>query len=138
MAQALCRKRGEVWSMMEPDFAKGNGLIPVVVQEADSGEVLMLAYMNAEAWKRTQETGKATFWSRSRNALWIKGESSGHFQLVREIRIDCDNDTILLKVQQLGGAACHTGHRSCFYRQVADGKVVTIGEKVFDPDQVYR
>jgi len=124
--------------MMQPDFAKGNGLIPVVVQEAESGEVLMLAYMNAEAWQRTLETGKATYWSRSRNTLWIKGESSGHFQLVREIRIDCDNDTILLKVQQQGGAACHTGYRSCFYRQVADGRVVTVGEKIFDPDQVYR
>jgi phosphoribosyl-AMP cyclohydrolase len=124
--------------MMEPDFAKGNGLIPVVVQEAESGEVLMLAYMNAEAWRRTLETGKATYWSRSRNALWIKGESSGHFQLVREIRIDCDNDTILLKVQQQGGAACHTGYRSCFYRQITDDKIVTIGEKIFDPDQVYR
>ncbi len=124
--------------MMEPDFTKGNGLIPAVVQEADSGEVLMLAYMNAESWKRTLETGKATFWSRSRNTLWIKGESSGHFQLVREIRIDCDNDTVLLKVHQQGGAACHTGYRSCFYRKLADGKVVTIGEKIFDPDQVYR
>jgi len=124
--------------MMELDFAKGNGLIPVVVQEAESGEVLMLAYMNAESWQRTLETGKATYWSRSRNALWIKGESSGHFQLVREIRMDCDNDTILLKVQQQGGAACHTGYRSCFYRQIVDGRVVTVGEKIFDPDQVYR
>ncbi|MDX9821397.1 MAG: phosphoribosyl-AMP cyclohydrolase [Syntrophales bacterium] len=124
--------------MMEPDFAKGNGLIPVVVQEAESSEVLMLAYMNAEAWQRTLETGKATYWSRARNALWIKGESSGHFQLVREIRMDCDNDTILLKVQQQGGAACHTGYRSCFYRQIVDGRVVTVGEKIFDPDQVYR
>ena len=138
MAQVLSPGFQGVCSMMQPDFAKGNGLIPVVVQEAETREVLMLAYMNAEAWQQTLETGKATYWSRSRNALWIKGESSGHFQLVREIRMDCDNDTILLKVQQQGGAACHTGYRSCFYRQVVDGRVVTVGEKIFDPDQVYR
>jgi len=124
--------------MVKPNFAKGSGLIPVIVQEVQSGEVLMLAYMNDEAWSKTMETGKATYWSRTRNALWVKGESSGHFQSVREVFIDCDDDTVLLKVEQHGGAACHTGHRSCFYRKMVNGEVVTIGERVFDPEQVYR
>jgi len=124
--------------MVKPNFAKGSGLIPVIVQEVQSGEGLMLAYMNDEAWSKTMETGKATYWSRTRNALWVKGESSGHFQSVREVFIDCDDDTVLLKVEQHGGAACHTGHRSCFYRKMVNGEVVTIGERVFDPEQVYR
>jgi phosphoribosyl-AMP cyclohydrolase len=124
--------------MIEPDFSKGEGLIPVVVQDQRSGDVLMLAYMNREAWLNTIATGKATFWSRSRQSLWLKGETSGHIQLIREIRLDCDADTLLLKVEQLGGAACHTGHRSCFYRQFADGDFVTVGEPIFDPKDVYR
>ena len=109
-------------------------LVPAIVQDAESGEVLMLAYMNREALAKTLETGKAHFWSRSRKKLWLKGESSGHFQKVVEARIDCDQDAILLKVVQVGGA-CHTGYRSCFYRDL-EGNVV--GEKVFDPDEVYR
>lgn len=124
--------------MEEPDFSKGGGLLPALVQEHETGEVLMLAYMNREAWLKTVETGKAHYWSRSRQSLWLKGESSGHFQLVREARLDCDADTILLKVEQLGGAACHTGHRSCFFRRWVDGGWVTAGEKVFDPKEVYR
>jgi len=113
-------------------------LIPVVVQDEGSGEVLMLAYMNEDAWLKTLETGKAHYWSRSRQSLWLKGETSGHFQLVSEVRLDCDDDTILLKVRQVGEAACHTGYRSCFYRKWADGDFVTEGEAVFDPKEVYR
>ena len=108
-------------------------LIPAIAQDWKTGEVLMLAYMNDEALAKTRETGKAHYWSRSRKKLWLKGESSGHFQLVREIRVDCDEDAILLMIEQEGGA-CHTGYRSCFYRTI-DGKVV--GEKVFDPEDVY-
>lgn len=108
-------------------------LMPVVAQDWATGEVLMLAYMNDEALKRTRETGKAHYWSRSRNKLWLKGESSGNTQTVKEIRIDCDNDAILLLVEQRGGA-CHTGYRSCFYRRI-DGEIV--GEKVFEPEDVY-
>jgi phosphoribosyl-AMP cyclohydrolase len=124
--------------MVEPNFDKGGGLIPVVVQEYDTGEVLMLAYMNREAWVKTLDTGKATYWSRSRESLWVKGETSGHVQLVKEVRLDCDEDTVLLKVTQLGGAACHTGYRSCFYRKWTDGDFLTIGERVFDPQEVYK
>jgi phosphoribosyl-AMP cyclohydrolase len=108
-------------------------LRPVIAQDYETGEVLMLAYMDDEALRLTRETGKAHYWSRSRGKLWKKGESSGHEQLVKDILIDCDEDTILLKVEQIGGA-CHTGYRSCFYRTI-DGDVV--GEKVFDPEEAY-
>ena len=124
--------------MVEPDFNKGKGLLPAIVQDYETGDVQMLAYMNRESWLKTLETGRATFWSRSRNALWIKGETSGHVQLVREVMIDCDEDTILLKVEQSGGAACHTGYRSCFYRRLVDGKVDVMGQKIFNPEDVYR
>lgn len=124
--------------MTGPNFGKGEGLVPAVVQDDRSGEVLMLAYMNEEAWLKTLETGKAHFWSRSRQSLWLKGETSGHVQLVSEIRLDCDDDTILLKVSQVGGAACHAGYPSCFYRKWVDGVWVTEGERVFDPKDVYR
>ena len=121
------------------DFEKTGGLIPAVVQDADSGEVLMLAYMNADAWQKTLLTEIATYWSRSRNQLWIKGETSGNVQRVKEIRIDCDRDTVLLKVDQIGGAACHTGHRSCFFRRVQnDGTETVVGEPLFDPKEVYK
>ncbi len=113
-------------------------MLPAIVQDDETGEVLMLAYMNRDAWLKTLETGKATFWSRSRNALWLKGETSGHFQLVREVRMDCDDDTILLKVHQLGGAACHTGYRSCFYRKLVNGVVENTGVRIFDPEDVYK
>jgi phosphoribosyl-AMP cyclohydrolase len=123
--------------MLEPDFEKGKGLIPAIVQDSLTGEVLMVAYMNREAWLKTLETGKATYWSRSRNSLWIKGETSGHFQVVKEILIDCDEDTVLLKVQQTG-AACHTGYRSCFYRKVTAGSVEIVGERLVNPEDVYK
>lgn len=109
-------------------------LIPAVAQDAETGEVLMLAYMNDEALKMTQKTGRAHYWSRSRGRLWLKGESSGHYQIVKEIRIDCDEDAILLLIEQKGGA-CHTGYRSCFYRTI-DGKIV--GMKAFEPEDVYK
>ena len=123
--------------MMVPDFEKCGGLIPAIAQDYKTGEVLMLAYMNQLAWEETLKTGKATYWSRTRQELWIKGQSSGHQQIVKEIRIDCDADTILLKIEQLGGAACHTGHRSCFHKKVENGSVRIVGEPVFDPEEVY-
>lgn len=123
---------------MKPDFSKQNGLLPAIVQSAEDGKVLMLAYMNELAWDKTVETGKAHFWSRSRQKLWLKGEESGHVQLVREIFVDCDLDTILLKVQQVGGAACHTGYETCFYQCYRDGRFQIVGKPVFDPKEVYR
>jgi phosphoribosyl-AMP cyclohydrolase len=124
--------------VIEIDFEKGSGLVPVIVQDADTGEVLMLAYMNRDAWLKTRQTGKATYWSRSRNELWVKGETSGHIQIVREILVDCDSDTVLLKVRQVGGAACHTGYRSCFFRKIVNGKAEVIGERIFKPEDVYK
>jgi len=123
--------------MIQLDFNKTGGLVPAIVQDNETGEVLMLAYMNREAFDATLSTGKATFYSRSRQTLWVKGETSGNVQLVKEIRIDCDDDTVLVKVEQLGGAACHTGHRSCFYKKVENGTIRIIGEPVFDPKEVY-
>ena len=124
--------------MIELDFEKTGGLLPAIAQDIDTGEVLMLAYMNRESWQSTLTTGKATYYSRSRDQLWIKGETSGHVQIVKEIRVDCDNDTILLKVKQLGGAACHKGYKSCFYRKVTDDGLVVTHELVFDPKAVYN
>ena len=124
--------------MLEPNFAKGDGLVPAIAQDCRTNEVLMLAYMNRESWLATLATGKATYWSRSRKALWLKGESSGHVQQVQEIYIDCDEDTVLLKVDQVGGAACHTGYRSCFYRQLTDGEVEIKEERIFNPEEVYK
>jgi phosphoribosyl-AMP cyclohydrolase len=123
--------------MLQPDFAKGSGLLPAIVQEAQSGEVLMLAYMNEEAWSRTLQTGKAHFYSRSRDKIWQKGESSGHVQQVASVRLDCDADTILLLVEQVGGAACHKGYRSCFYRELAADGIQECSQKIFDPREVY-
>ena len=124
--------------MIGPDFDKGDGLVPAIVQDAETKEVLMMAYMNRQSWDATLKTGKATYWSRSRQKLWLKGESSGNVQLVKDFFIDCDNDTILLQVEQLGGAACHTGHRSCFYRKLSGKEFIEIGEKVFNPEEVYK
>jgi len=124
--------------MNKLEFAKGDGLVPAIVQDAETKEVLMMAYMNSESWEATLMTGKATYWSRSRQSLWMKGESSGNVQLVKNIFIDCDNDTILLQVEQLGGAACHTGHKSCFYRKLDGGDFVIVGEKIFNPEEVYK
>lgn len=106
-----------------PDFSKNNGLVPCVVQDAESLEVLMLAYMSEESLEKTLKTGLATYWSRSRQQLWVKGETSGHYQHVQEILIDCDEDTLLLKVHQ-DGAACHTGRRSCFYRTLQGEEIL--------------
>jgi phosphoribosyl-AMP cyclohydrolase len=123
--------------MITLDFDKQGGLIPAIAQDYATGEVLMLAYMNKEAWEKTLSTGIVHYYSRSRNKLWKKGESSGNVQQVKEIRIDCDNDTVLVKINQIGDAACHTGYRSCFYSVVKDGNVITDGKKVFDPEQKY-
>ena len=123
--------------MVEIDFKKGDGLIPVIVQDVSTDEILMLAYMNREAWEQTVATQRATFWSRSRQKLWIKGETSGHVQKVKEIYLDCDGDTLLLKVNQVGGAACHTGFKSCFHHRFDKGEWKVVGEKVFDPKEVY-
>jgi phosphoribosyl-AMP cyclohydrolase len=125
--------------MIELAFEKDkNGLVPAIVQDYQSGEILMLAYINKIAWEKTLETGKAHYWSRSRNSLWLKGETSGHVQIIKDIFIDCDEDTVVFKVEQLGGAACHTGYRSCFYRKVTgNGLTVHEQERVFDPAAVY-
>ncbi len=119
------------------NFEKCQGLIPVIAQDAETGQVLMLAYMNEIAWQKTIETGKVHYWSRSRNKLWLKGETSGHVQEVREILVDCDLDTVVIKVKQLGGAACHKGYRSCFYRKVQDGELQICDELIFDPKEIY-
>ncbi len=124
--------------MLRPDFEKSGGLIPAVAQDADTGEVLMLAYMNEEALRRTIETGKAWYYSRSRDKFWMKGESSGHVQVVKEIRLDCDADAIVIKIKQLGEAACHTGHRSCFYMKWDGQGWAEEGELVFNPEEVYK
>jgi phosphoribosyl-AMP cyclohydrolase len=123
---------------MTIDFDKAGGLVPAIAQDAATGDVLMLAWMNQEAYEETLRTGRACYYSRSRRRLWRKGEESGHVQEVREIYLDCDADTILLKVHQVGGAACHEGYRSCFFRRVEDGKLRVVGERLFDPDKVYK
>jgi phosphoribosyl-AMP cyclohydrolase len=121
------------------NFEKGHGLLPAIAQDYVSGQVLMLAYMNQEAWEKTLATGKAHYWSRSRNELWFKGGTSGHFQEVKGIFIDCDEDTILLKVDQKGGGACHKGYKSCFFQKLNEkGHIEIVGEKGFDPREVYR
>ncbi len=122
---------------IELNFEKCGGLLPVIVQDFETGKVLMLAYMNRLAWDKTLETGKVHYWSRSRDKLWLKGETSGHIQLLKEIYVDCDLDTILVKVEQIGKAACHTGHESCFYRQVKEEGLVEISTPVFDPKEIY-
>jgi phosphoribosyl-AMP cyclohydrolase len=119
------------------DFDKAGGLVPAVAQDAETGEVLMLAWMNREAFEETVRTGRAVYFSRSRNRLWRKGEESGHVQEVKGIFLDCDADTVLLKVKQLGGAACHEGYKSCFFRELSGDELRVVGERVFDPKQVY-
>jgi phosphoribosyl-AMP cyclohydrolase len=123
---------------MHPDFDKAGGLLPAIAQDADTGQVLMLAWMNREAYEETLRTRRAVYFSRSRNKLWRKGEESGHVQQVREVYVDCDADTILLKVHQVGGAACHEGYASCFFRRVRGDGLEVVGERVFDPAQVYH
>lgn len=136
--EGSCEALSENATVVCPDFSKGDGLLPVIAQDAGTGEVLMLAYMNAESFARTVATGEAVYFSRSRNRLWRKGEESGHTQQVRAVLVDCDGDTILLKVTQQGGAACHEGYRSCFFRQVTDAGLKVVGERVFDPAEVYK
>ena len=120
-----------------PDFSKGGGLLPAIAQDAETGEVLMLAYMNADAFRLTLESGQAVYFSRSRNQLWRKGEQSGHSQYVESIFLDCDADTILLKVRQQG-AACHEGYRTCFFRELTPQGLKTIMPRLVDPDEVYK
>ena len=124
--------------MSGPDFDK-HSLLPVIAQDFESGDVLMLAYMNREAYDETLNTGRVCYYSRSRQKLWRKGEESGNIQEVKELFFDCDADTLLVKVNQIGGAACHEGYRSCFFRQItpSTGEVSTVGERVFDPAKVY-
>jgi phosphoribosyl-AMP cyclohydrolase len=122
---------------MTIDFDKSGGLVPAVAQDADTGQVLMLAWMNRESFEETVRTRRAVYWSRSRSKLWRKGEESGHVQEVLEIRTDCDADTILLKVRQIGGAACHEGYASCFFRRLDGDRWNTAGERIFNPQDVY-
>ena len=121
-----------------PDFSKSGGLIAAVAQDAETLDVLMLAWMNPEAWEKTLETGEAHYYSRSRKCLWHKGGTSGHVQKVKSIRLDCDGDAVVLLIEQIGGAACHEGYRSCFSRVLRDGKVSRCSELVFDPKEVYN
>lgn len=114
-----------------------DGLVPAIAQDADTGDILMMAWMNRESLALTAQEGQAVYWSRSRGKLWRKGESSGHQQLVRDIRLDCDEDVILLKVEQKGGIACHTGRRSCFYRTLKDGQWQAVDPVIKDPDAIY-
>ncbi len=123
---------------IELDYSKLDGLVPAVIQDDDSGQVLMVGFMNEEAFEMTLSTGVVHYWSRSKKRIWKKGESSGHIQEVREMRIDCDDDTVLIKVKQIGDAACHMGYRSCFFRMLKEGKVIVDGDKIFDPSVVYK
>ncbi|MDE3196729.1 MAG: phosphoribosyl-AMP cyclohydrolase [Acidobacteriota bacterium] len=122
---------------MNLDFTKLDGLLPAVVQDNTTGRVLMVGFMNEAAWKKTRETGNVTFFSRTRNKLWMKGESSGHVLKVREIATDCDQDTLLIKADNLGPGVCHNGFESCFYRRLEDGNWVEIEKPVYDPNAVY-
>jgi len=125
--------------MIKLDFSKGNGLLPAIVQDFRSGRVLMLAYINQASWERTLDTGDAHYWSRSRQELWHKGGTSGNIQKIKEIYADCDNDTVLFVVEQIGGAACHLGYESCFHKKVdSDGNFTVEDEKIFDPEKVYK
>lgn len=119
------------------DFDKAGGLVPAIAQDEETGEVLMMGFLNRQSWGLTLATGIVHYWSRSRNRLWKKGESSGNVQEVREIRVDCDADCVLLRVRQVGGAACHTGYRSCFYRRLEGGTLVVDARRVFDPAEKY-
>ena len=128
-------------TMIKLDFSKSeDGLIPAIAQDWKTGEVLMLAYINEDSWKYSLETGNATYWSRSRQKLWKKGESSGNVQKIKEILVDCDEDTVVFKIDQIGDAACHVGYRSCFYRKVdvEKNELEVVGELVFDPAEVYK
>lgn len=124
--------------LLEKVSFNDEGLLPVIVQDINRGEVLMMAWMNREALEKTLNTGKTHFWSRSRKRIWLKGEVSGHYQLVKEIRVDCDEDVLLIKVEQVK-AACHTGYRSCFFRKVNEkGELELVAKKVFEPKKIYK
>ena len=123
---------------MKLDFKKLNGLIPAIAQDYKTNKVLMVGFMNKAAWNKTLKTGKATYFSRSRNKLWTKGETSGNIQEVKDILVDCDLDTIILKVRQIGKAACHEGYESCFFRKLDKNKLKIIEKRVFDPREVYK
>ncbi len=125
-------------NMIELDFSKNSGLVPVITQDYKTKEILMQAYMNKDAWNQTLKLNRAVYFSRSRNKLWRKGESSGNVQNIKEIRVDCDLDSVLLLVEQVGGAACHKGYRSCYYRTVENNKLKETGELIFNPDEVYK
>ena len=120
------------------DFDKLGGMVPVIAQDDATGEVLMMAYMNREAFEETLRTGRVCYFSRSRNRLWRKGEESGHVQELRGVYVDCDADTLLVRVHQIGGAACHEGYRTCFFRKIDGDQVTVVGQRVFDPKQVYK
>jgi phosphoribosyl-AMP cyclohydrolase len=120
------------------NFSKGNGLITAIAQDAETGEILMLANMNEASLAETIESGEAVYWSRSRQKLWHKGEESGNVQKVKALYLDCDGDAVLMKIEQIGGAACHTGKRSCFFRKVENGTIADVGVQVFDPKKVYK
>jgi phosphoribosyl-AMP cyclohydrolase len=122
----------------ELDFEKGGGLVTAIAQDDATGEILMVAHMNPESFRKTVETGEVHYWSRSRNKLWYKGEESGNVQRVKDVYVDCDGDVVLLKVQQVGDAACHTGKRSCFFRKVEGDGYTDVGVQVFDPAEVYK
>ena len=124
--------------MISIDFDKAGGLLPAIAQDEATGEVLMMAWMNRVAYEETLRTGRACYFSRSRNKLWRKGEESGNVQEVKGVYLDCDQDTILLKVHQIGGAACHEGYKSCFFRKVEGDQLKVIAERIFDPEEVYK
>ncbi|MBN1904385.1 MAG: phosphoribosyl-AMP cyclohydrolase [Deltaproteobacteria bacterium] len=124
--------------MIKLDFTKGSGLLPAIAQDYKTGKVLMLAYINEESWRKSLETGEVHYWSRSRSELWHKGGTSGNVQKIKEIYADCDNDTVLFVVDQIGQAACHTGRESCFYQKIDNsGEVTIVGDIIFDPEKVY-
>lgn len=120
------------------DFEKGGGLVTAIAQDDATGEILMVAYMNAESLRRSLEQGEAVYWSRSRQKFWHKGEESGNVQKLKGIYVDCDGDALVLRVDQIGGAACHTGKRNCFFRRIDGGRVEDVGVQVFDPAEVYK
>ena len=120
------------------DFEKGGGLVTAIAQDDATGEILMVAYMNAESLRATLERGEVVYWSRSRGKLWHKGEESGNVQKLKGLYVDCDGDALVLRVEQKGGAACHTGKRNCFFRRIDRGRVEDVGVQVFDPAEVYK
>jgi len=127
---------GETW-LNKVNWSE-DGLVPAIAQDAESGEILMVAWMNREALKQTVERGEAVYWSRSRKKLWHKGEESGHTQKIKEIRLDCDEDVVLMKIDQAGGIACHTGRRSCFYQRLEKDEWVAVDPVLKDPHEIYK